>query len=147
MDQDNSIADSNSRKQRLLKDQVRLVKRKDNDRLEIVQIKDTLSFEKGFFVVIRACQMLAQKNDGIILIGIAGPSGAGKTAFTDKILSFMPSVAVISMDNYNDATRVIDGNFDGKVFAPLVKNFDFSIIPCQHSRNRIFDILYIFVFE
>ncbi|KAK1416189.1 hypothetical protein QVD17_31978 [Tagetes erecta] len=112
MAQDSSIADPNSRKQRLLRDQVRLVKRKDNDRFEIVQIKDNLSFEKGFFVVIRACQMLAQKNDGIILIGIAGPSGAGKTAFTDKILSFMPSVAVISMDNYNDATRVIDGNFD-----------------------------------
>ncbi|KAI7747984.1 hypothetical protein M8C21_027908, partial [Ambrosia artemisiifolia] len=112
MGQDNSNVESNSRKQRLLKDQVRLVKRKDNDRFEIVQIKDSLSFEKGFFVVIRACQMLAQKNDGIILIGLAGPSGAGKSAFTDKILSFMPSVAVISMDNYNDATRVIDGNFD-----------------------------------
>ncbi|XP_076914355.1 inorganic pyrophosphatase TTM2-like [Bidens hawaiensis] len=112
MDQDNSNAESNSRKQRLLKDQVRLVKRKDNAQFEIVPIKDSLSFEKGFFVVIRACQMLAQKNDGIILIGLAGPSGAGKSAFTDKIVSFMPSVAVISMDNYNDATRVIDGNFD-----------------------------------
>ncbi|KAK9063775.1 hypothetical protein SSX86_017647 [Deinandra increscens subsp. villosa] len=112
MAQDNSIAETNSRKQRLLKDQVRLVKRKDNARYEIVQIKDSLSFEKGFFVVIRACQMLVQKNDGIVLIGLAGPSGAGKTAFTDKIVSFMPSVAVISMDNYNDATRVIDGNFD-----------------------------------
>ncbi|GJW43005.1 uridine-cytidine kinase C-like protein [Tanacetum coccineum] len=112
MPQDNSIAESTSRKQGLLKDQVRLVKRKDNARYEIVQIKDTLSFEKGFFVVIRACQMLAQKNDGIILVGLAGPSGAGKTAFSEKILNFMPSVAVISMDNYNDATRVIDGNFD-----------------------------------
>ncbi|XP_071716600.1 inorganic pyrophosphatase TTM2-like [Rutidosis leptorrhynchoides] len=112
MDQDIPIAESTSRKQRLLKDQVRLVKRKDNARYEIVPIKDNLSFEKGFFVVIRACQMLTQKNDGIVLIGLAGPSGAGKTAFTEKILNFMPSVAVISMDNYNDATRVIDGNFD-----------------------------------
>jgi hypothetical protein len=25
----------------------------------------------------------------------------------------MPDVAVISMDNYNDATRIVDGNFDG----------------------------------
>lgn len=112
MAQDSSIAESTSSRQRLLKDQVRLVKRKDCDRSEIVQIKDTLSFEKGFFVVIRACQLLAQKNEGIILVGLAGPSGAGKTAFTEKILNFMPSVAVISMDNYNDATRVIDGNFD-----------------------------------
>ncbi|XP_024991062.1 uridine-cytidine kinase C-like isoform X1 [Cynara cardunculus var. scolymus] len=112
MAQDNSIAESTSRKQRLLKDQIRLVKRKDSARFEIVQIKDTLSFEKGFFVVIRACQLLAQKNDGIILVGLAGPSGAGKTAFTEKIVNFMPSVAVISMDNYNDGSRVIDGNFD-----------------------------------
>ncbi|KAJ4960107.1 hypothetical protein NE237_020017 [Protea cynaroides] len=46
------------------------------------------------------------------LIGVAGPSGAGKTVFTDKVFNFMPSIAVISMDNYNDASRIIDGNFD-----------------------------------
>ena len=65
--------------QGLLKDQVPLVKRKDCDRHEIISIQEPLSFEKGFFVVIRAVQLLAQKNDGIILIGLAGPSGAGKT--------------------------------------------------------------------
>ncbi|ESR51036.1 hypothetical protein CICLE_v10030914mg [Citrus x clementina] len=112
MAQDNSNAESRHKKSVLLKDQVRLVKRKDSDRHEIVPIQDPLSFEKGFFVVIRACQLLAQKNDGIILIGLAGPSGAGKTIFTEKILNFMPSIAVISMDNYNDSSRVVDGNFD-----------------------------------
>ncbi|CAH9131221.1 unnamed protein product [Cuscuta epithymum] len=96
----------------LLKDQVRLVKRKDCDRYEIVSIPENLSFEKGFFIVIRACQDLAQKNDGIVFVGVAGPSGAGKTVFTEQIQTFIPSVAVISMDNYNDATRIIDGNFD-----------------------------------
>ncbi|CAH9124065.1 unnamed protein product [Cuscuta epithymum] len=96
----------------LLKDQVRLVKRKNSDRYEIAPITDALSFEKGFFAVIRACQLLTQKNDGIILVGIAGPSGAGKTIFTEKIFNFMPNVAVISMDNYNDATRIVDGNYD-----------------------------------
>ncbi|XP_075656517.1 inorganic pyrophosphatase TTM2 isoform X2 [Castanea sativa] len=112
MDQDTSSADSHQKRGVLLKDQVRLVKRKDCDRYEIASIQDPLSFEKGFFVVIRACQLLAQKNDGIILVGVAGPSGAGKTVFTEKIVSFMPSVAVISMDNYNDASRIVDGNFD-----------------------------------
>ncbi|WOH07778.1 hypothetical protein DCAR_0727212 [Daucus carota subsp. sativus] len=112
MAKDNFSGELIQRRTGLLKDQVRLVKRKDLDRYEIVSIRDKLSYEKGFFVAIRACQLLVQKNDGLILVGIAGPSGAGKTIFTEKILNFMPSVAVISMDNYNDATRVIDGNFD-----------------------------------
>ncbi|CAB4264889.1 unnamed protein product [Prunus armeniaca] len=111
MAQDMSGVDSHQRRQGLLKDQVRLVKKKDSH-YEIVPIQSPLSFEKGFFIVIRACQLLAQKNDGIILVGVAGPSGAGKTVFTEKILNFMPSVAVISMDNYNDASRIVDGNFD-----------------------------------
>lgn len=107
--------DSPRPRSNLLRDQVQLVKRKDSNRYEIVPIGGPLKFEKGFFVVIRACQLLAQHNDGIILVGVAGPSGAGKTVFTEKMLNFMPSIAVISMDNYNDASRIIDGNFDGEV--------------------------------
>ncbi|XP_038693341.1 inorganic pyrophosphatase TTM2-like isoform X2 [Tripterygium wilfordii] len=112
MAQDTSGAESQQRRTGLLKDQVRLFKRRDSDRYEIVPIQDPLSFEKGFFIVICACQLLAQKNDGIILVGLAGPSGAGKTVFTEKILNFMPGIAVISMDNYNDSSRIVDGNFD-----------------------------------
>ncbi|KAK9926201.1 hypothetical protein M0R45_023443 [Rubus argutus] len=108
----NSGAESPRPRSGLLRDQVQLVKRKDADRYEIAPIPDVLSFEKGFFIVIRTCQLLAQKNDGIILVGVAGPSGAGKTVFTEKVLNFMPSIAVITMDNYNDASRIIDGNFD-----------------------------------
>lgn len=119
MAQDGSDSGSHLRKPGLLKDQVRLVKRNHSGRYEVVPIQAPLSFEKGFFVVIRACQLLAQNNDGVILVGLAGPSGAGKTVFTEKILNFMPSIAVISMDNYNDASRIVDDNFDG--------NFSFFI--------------------
>ncbi|KAI3820158.1 hypothetical protein L1987_14016 [Smallanthus sonchifolius] len=113
MSQDNSsMVESPRKRSGLLRDQVQLVKKKDSSRYEIAPIQDPLSFEKGFFVVIRACQLLVQKNEGILLVGVAGPSGAGKTVFTDKVLNFMPSIAVITMDNYNDATRIVDGNFD-----------------------------------
>ena len=112
-----SNIESPRRRSGLLRDQVQLVKRKDSDRYEVAPIQDPLSFEKGFFIVIRACQLLAQKNDGIILAGVAGPSGAGKTVFTEKLLHFLPSIAVITMDNYNDSSLIIDGNFDGKVIS------------------------------
>ncbi|XP_073122816.1 inorganic pyrophosphatase TTM1-like [Henckelia pumila] len=104
-------AESPRRRSGLLRDQVQLVKSKDSDRFEIVPIHDPLSFEKGFFVTLRACQLLAQKNEGMVLVGIAGPSGAGKTVMTEKIHNFVPSIAIINMDNYNDA-GIVDGNFD-----------------------------------
>lgn len=98
MDQHDSMADSPRRRHNLLRDKVQLVKRKDSDRYEIVRFHDPLSFEKGFFVVIRACQLLAQHNE---------------TVFNEKVVNFMPDVTVISMDNYNDTTCIVDGNFDG----------------------------------
>lgn len=100
----------------LLKNQVHLLKNRNSERYEIEPIQSHLSFDKGFFIFVRACQMLAQNNDGVVFVGIAGPSGAGKTIFTEKVMSVIPGIAVISMDNYNDASRLIDGNFDGNQF-------------------------------
>jgi len=85
----------------LLCDKVQLRKRKDNNRYEIVPFPDALSFEKGLFVVIRACQLLAQHSEGMLFVGVASPSGAGKVVFTE-VVNLTPDVAVISMDNYND---------------------------------------------
>ncbi|OAE35912.1 hypothetical protein AXG93_879s1020 [Marchantia polymorpha subsp. ruderalis] len=103
-----------SKRSGLLKHQLQLVKRKDcvDERYEIAPIPDSLSFEKGFFLFIRAMQLLTQKTEGVIFVGLAGPSGAGKTVFTEKVSNFMPGIAMISMDNYNDASRLVDGNYD-----------------------------------
>ena len=49
-------------------------------------------------------------------VGLAGPSGSGKTAFSAKIKAFIPGCALLSMDNYNDGSKVIDGNFDGALW-------------------------------
>ena len=54
MVQDASRSESTHQKPGLLKDQVQLARRRDSDRYEIVPIPDPLSFEKGFFAVIRA---------------------------------------------------------------------------------------------
>ncbi len=57
----------------------------------------------------------------MLQVGLAGPSGSGKTAFSEKIKSFIPGCALLSMDNYNDGTKVIDGNFDGEMNVSLQK--------------------------
>jgi hypothetical protein len=31
-----------------------------------------------------------------------------------QVKDFMPNIAVISMDNYNDGSKVVDSNFDGE---------------------------------
>lgn len=80
---------------------------------QIDKIDEILSFDKGFFLTIRAIQLLKQHANGRpILVGIAGPSGAGKTVFCQKIQDFMPGLCVLSMDMYNDASMLLDGNFD-----------------------------------
>jgi hypothetical protein len=57
---------------------------------KILGIDEDLSFDKGFFLTIRAIQLLKKQSGGKpILVGIAGPSGAGKTVFCQKIQDFM----------------------------------------------------------
>ncbi|KAL6785836.1 CMPK1 [Auxenochlorella protothecoides x Auxenochlorella symbiontica] len=110
-------------KKALLKDQLELVKYKSGDgrsRYTIKPREGLLSFEKGSFMVVRAIQLLCSQNRDTILVGLAGPSGSGKTAFSAKIQSFIPDSVVLSMDMYNDGSKVIDGNFDD----PRITDFD-----------------------
>lgn len=58
---------------------------------------------------IRALQLLRTHNEGAVLVGLAGASGSGKTAFSERVRGFMPGVAIISMDNYNDASKLVGG--------------------------------------
>ena len=84
----------------------------DKARYQVEPIDEELSFDKGFFLFVRAVQLLLAHNDGVVMIGVAGPSGAGKTIFCKKVMHFLPGSAVLAMDMYNDASQVVDGNFD-----------------------------------
>eukprot|EP00882_Tetradesmus_deserticola_P011951 GHRQ01012648.1.p1 GENE.GHRQ01012648.1~~GHRQ01012648.1.p1 ORF type:complete len:455 (+),score=199.18 GHRQ01012648.1:129-1493(+) len=99
----------------LLKEKLELEKVKMKDgrtRVTLKPIPDDLTFDKGFYVFIRALQLLRSHNEGVVLVGLGGASGSGKTAFSEKVKDFMPGIVVISMDNYNDGSKVVDGNFD-----------------------------------
>ena len=100
----------------LIKDALRLVTKKTRDgatRAEIARVDEQLSFDKGFYLTIRAIQLLkASAPERTIVVGVAGPSGAGKTVFTSKIQEFMPGAVTLSMDMYNDSSMLLEGNFD-----------------------------------
>lgn len=51
--------------------------------------------------------------------------------FTEKILGFMPSITVISMDNYNDSSRIVDGNFDD----PRLTDYDTLLQNLQDLKD------------
>lgn len=107
----------------LLKDQLELVKTKGPDgkaRYAIKPMPSEVPFDKGLFVFVRAVQLLTSKNKDTIVVGLAGPSGSGKTAFAKKIQNLIPGCAMLSMDNYNDGSKVIDGNFDD----PRITDYD-----------------------
>jgi hypothetical protein len=40
---------------------------------------------QGFYVFVRALQLLKSHNDGVVVVGLAGASGSGKTAFSEKV--------------------------------------------------------------
>eukprot|EP00210_Caulerpa_lentillifera_P003903 g3728.t2 len=118
----------------LLKEQLELEKYVTHDgkkRYRIKPFEDELSFDKGFFVFIRALQLLTSNNEGTVVVGLAGPSGSGKTAFSEKVRSFMPGVCVISMDNYNDGSKVVDSNFDD----PRLADYELLLRNIEDLRN------------
>ncbi|KAK2078989.1 hypothetical protein QBZ16_002679 [Prototheca wickerhamii] len=110
-------------KKALLKDQLELTKYKTADgrsRYTVKPLEGQLSFEKGSFMVVRAIQLLCKHNRDTVIVGLAGPSGSGKTAFSARLQSFIPDSVVLSMDMYNDGSKVIDGNFDD----PRITDFE-----------------------
>lgn len=117
----------------LLKEQLSIVKYVDdnsNTRYTIKPVVGDLTFDKGFYMFVRAVQLLLEKISGVVIVGLAGPSGSGKTAFSAKVTDFLPGVTVLGLDNYNDASRLIDGNFDD----PRLTDYDLLLENLAHLR-------------
>ncbi|EGG18413.1 adenylate cyclase domain-containing protein [Cavenderia fasciculata] len=93
--------------------------------------QETLSFDKGFFLSVKAIQQLRKKNNGrVIVVGVAGPSGAGKTSLAHKIVSVLPKTVLISLDNYLDSSRqIIEENYD-----------DYRLVDFELLRKNITDL-------
>nr|KYP40872.1 Uridine-cytidine kinase C [Cajanus cajan] len=82
----------------------------------------SLSFDHGYYLLVKSIQELREKKDGLVSIGIGGPSGSGKTSLAEKVASVI-GCTVISMENYRDG--VDEGNdLDSIDFDTLIKNLE-----------------------
>ncbi|OVA01753.1 Uridine kinase [Macleaya cordata] len=81
-----------------------------------------VSFDHGYYLLVKSIQELREKKDGLVTVGIGGPSGSGKTSLVEKVASVI-GCAVVSMENYRDG--VDDGNdLDSIDFDALVQNLE-----------------------
>ena len=74
------------------------IRQNPDGRYDLEPICDELSFEKGFFLFVRAIQQLKAVTDETIIVGLAGPSGAGKTVFSQKVCDFIDGVVRLELE-------------------------------------------------
>ncbi|KAJ9563682.1 hypothetical protein OSB04_008842 [Centaurea solstitialis] len=57
------------------------------------------SFDRGYYLLVKSIQELRSKKEGVVAVGIGGPSGSGKSSLAEKVASVI-GCSVISMENY-----------------------------------------------
>ncbi|KAF3432185.1 hypothetical protein FNV43_RR26924 [Rhamnella rubrinervis] len=81
-----------------------------------------VSFDHGYYLLVKSIQELREKKDSLVTVGIGGPSGSGKTSLAEKVASVI-GCTVISMENYRDG--IDEGNDLGSIdFQTLVQNLE-----------------------
>ncbi|KAK4792068.1 hypothetical protein SAY86_022503 [Trapa natans] len=81
-----------------------------------------VSFDHGYYLLIKSIQELREKKEGFVTVGIGGPSGSGKTSLAEKVASVIGCI-VISMESYR--VGVDEGNdLDAIDFNALVKGLE-----------------------
>ncbi|KAK6252299.1 hypothetical protein QUC31_014019 [Theobroma cacao] len=81
-----------------------------------------VSFDHGYYLLVKSIQELREKKEGIVTVGIGGPCGSGKTSLAEKVASVI-GCTVIPMENYRDGFD--EGNdLDSIDFDSLVRNLE-----------------------
>ncbi|KAL6505806.1 hypothetical protein OROHE_023185 [Orobanche hederae] len=95
-----------------------------------------VSFDHGYYLLVKSIQELRSKKDGVVTVGIGGPIGSGKSSLAEKVASVI-GCTVISMENYR--TGVDDGrDLDSIDFDLLVQNLEDLINGCD-TLSPVFD--------
>ncbi|KAL7240239.1 hypothetical protein ACSBR2_005994 [Camellia fascicularis] len=95
-----------------------------------------VSFDRGYYLLVKSIQELREKKEGRVTVGIGGPSGSGKTSLAEKVASVIGCI-VVSMENYR--VGVDDGNDLHSIdFATLVQNLE-DLISGKDILTPVFD--------
>ncbi|GAQ80951.1 nucleoside triphosphate hydrolases superfamily protein [Klebsormidium nitens] len=92
---------------------------RQGDTWQLLPINKELSFDHGFLVTVKAIQLLRDKKRGVVLVGLGGPSGAGKTSLAEKLTSVLKGT-VIHLENYLTGGDADD--YDGLDMVTLLDN-------------------------
>ncbi|GAM19408.1 hypothetical protein SAMD00019534_025830 [Acytostelium subglobosum LB1] len=104
---------------------------------EMKPVPNTLSFDQGFFHAIRAIELLTEHDkQRVVVIGIAGPVGAGKTTLAHKISSLVNAI-VFDLQDFIRIDMVKDNNYDD----PVLIDFDRVVDTMKRLRmNEVVEI-------
>ncbi|XP_042488185.1 uncharacterized protein LOC122068399 [Macadamia integrifolia] len=97
-----------------------------------------VSFDQGYYLLVKATQELREKKERLVTVGIGGPSGSGKSSLVEKVASVI-GCTVISMENYR--VGIDDGNdLDLIDFNTLVRNLE-DLMKGKDTLTPVFDFL------
>ncbi|KAK9277078.1 hypothetical protein L1049_006617 [Liquidambar formosana] len=95
-----------------------------------------VSFDHGYYLLVKSIQELREKKEGLVTVGIGGPSGSGKSSLAEKVASVI-GCTVLSMENYR--VGVDEGNdLDSIDFDALVRNLE-DISKGKDTSTPVFD--------
>ncbi|MCL7031676.1 hypothetical protein MKW94_026064 [Papaver nudicaule] len=95
-----------------------------------------VTFDHGYYLLVKSIQELREKKDGIVIVGIGGPSGSGKTSLAEKVASVI-GCARISMENYRKGADEVN-DLHSIDFNALVRNLE-DLLNGKDAAMPLFD--------